>query len=157
VQPVEYVNYVPAEPTSGADSQFWLWTGVGALAVLGATAARSGGLAQPSAVADLDAADLESARIATLAVGGKKKKDEPWSLANWLMSGRKSFDGKMESELELLSGAARPGALETLGKRFQIGYDTRPRTQAKPKAKAKTSGKGVTAWRSSKPTSNLYK
>merc|ERR550514_1018930 len=108
VQPVEYVNYVPAEPTSGADSQFWLWTGVGALAVLGATAAWSGGLAQPSAVADLDAADLESARIATLAVGGKKGKDQQGGLLSWLMSGRKSFDGKTESELELLSGAARP-------------------------------------------------
>merc|ERR1719453_209640 len=151
VQPVEYVNYVPAEPTSGADSQFWLWTGVGALA------ARSGGLAQPSAVADLDAADLESARIATLAVGGKKGKDQQGGLLSWLMSGRKSFDGKTESELELLSGAARPGALQTLNKRFEFGYDTRPKAKAKAKAKPKAGGKQITTWRSSKPTTGLYK
>merc|ERR1719453_1628115 len=122
VQPVEYVNYVPAEPTSGADSQFWLWTGVGALAV-----------------------------------GGKKGKDQQGGLLSWLMSGRKSFDGKTESELELLSGAARPGALQTLNKRFEFGYDTRPKAKAKAKANPKAGGKQITTWRSSKPTTGLYK
>ena len=60
-----------------------------------------------------------------------KKQSEPWSLGSFLMGGRKSFDGSVNGELELLSGAARPEAVTQLEKRFKIGYDTRPRGAVK--------------------------
>merc|ERR1719224_45352 len=92
-----------------------------------AAAARNG---QTSAVAALDEEDLEVARVARLAVKGKK--EEPWSLTSFLMGGRKSFRGDNTGELELLSGVL------------------------KPKAKPKAAGRQVTAWRSKNSQSNLY-
>jgi len=153
--PVQPVEFVQPEPQ---DSQTWLWAGVGAVALVGAYAARSA----PSAVASIDEEDLECARIATLGVGGaerqpEKKKGQGWSLTGFLMSGRKSNDGKF-GELELLSGAARPGADEAgqLNNRFKILYDNRPRKAAKAKAKPKAP-KVTGGWGSKNPQTNLYK
>lgn len=152
-QPVEYLTVSEtAAPSASSDTQFWLWTGAGALAVLGAAAARG----KPSAVAEVDVeVDLESARIAMLAAGGKKK-DQPWSLTNFLMGGRKDKFGRNNFELELLSGATRKAADDPseLNARFKIGYDTRSRKVVKPKAKPKA--KPVVAWRSKNSSSNLY-
>jgi hypothetical protein len=168
VQPVEYfqpADYVAAEP-QGADSQFWLWTGVGALAVLGAAAARS----EPSAVADLDGEDLESARIATLAVGGEtgrpkrlleKNAGPQKGLLAFLMRGRKDTDGTF-GKLEILSGATKPGSdtPKMLNERFQILYDTRGLKQGQKvkaqKAAKKTDTDTRGAWRSKNPTKGLY-
>jgi hypothetical protein len=121
-----------------------------------AAAARNG---QTSTVAALDEEDLEMARVATLAVKGKK--EEPWSLTSFLMGGRKSFRGENTGELELLSGVLKPKSDEPgqLASRFKIGYDTRARSAAKAKAKPKAAGRpatGVTAWRSKNQQSNLY-
>jgi len=131
-----------------------LWTGAGAMAMVGAAAAARNG--QTSAVAALDEEDLEVARVATLAVKGKK--EEPWSLTSFLMGGRKNFRGETNGELELLSGVTKPKADEAgqLASRFKIGYDTRSRNAPKAKAKAKATGRGVTAWRSKNQQSNLY-
>jgi len=153
---VEYPQAMYVQPDQPEDASGWWLTGACALAVVGAgVAVRS----QNSSVAEVDEADLESAtaaaRIATLAVGGKK--DEPWSLTGFLQKPRKSFfgDKNLDGELELLSGAARPGVLETLNKRFDIGYDTRSRKRT-PGVKAKAKAKPVTTWRSKAKTSSLY-
>lgn len=151
-QPVEYLTVSEnAAPSASSDTQFWLWTGAGALAVLGAAAARG----KPSAVAEVDVeVDLESARIAMLAAGGKK--EQPWSLTSFLMGGRKDKFGRTNNELELLSGAFRKPADDPseLNARFKIGYDTRSRKAAKAKAKPKA--KPIVAWRSKASSSNLY-
>jgi hypothetical protein len=164
-QPVEYVQYeyAAAEP-QGADSQFWLWTGVGALAVLGAAAARR---SEPTAVADLDEEDLESAaRIATLAVGGKGTPKKGFNLTEFLMSGRKSLEkGNKGKEVEmelLLSGANKPGSdsKARLDNRFRVSYDTRGLRQGGRVVNRKTAQKQETdkrgAWRSKNPTKSLY-
>jgi len=148
--PVQPVEFVQPEP-QGSDSQTWLW-GVGALALVGAAAARS---AAPSSVAALDEEDLESARIATLAVKGKKQEGE--GLLAFLMSGRKAFNDGTFGELELLSGATRRAADDptSLNNRFKIKYDTRARKAPKKTAK-KAGGATLTTWRSKNPDKKLY-
>jgi len=77
------------------------------------------------------------------------KKDEPWSLAGFLSGPKKSFygDKKDEGQLELLSGAAFPPALETLSKRFAFAYDTRPKKAVKVKSKSsKINPKDAKSW-----------
>jgi len=75
------------------------------------------------------------------------KKEEPWSLANFLQGPRKSFYGDKSGELELLSGAARPTALQTLAKRFDFAYDTRPKGPVKVKSKSsKINPKDAKTW-----------
>ncbi|KOO30995.1 hypothetical protein Ctob_015351 [Chrysochromulina tobinii] len=86
----------------------------------------------------------------TSAVTMKEEKEE-WSLANFLSSGRKSFYGEKSKfgEKELLSGAARPTALETLSKRFAFDYDTRPKGKSvKPvkKSNSKFNPKDAKTW-----------
>jgi hypothetical protein len=159
--PVQPVEFVQPEP-QGSDST-WLFAGVGALALVGAYAARS---AEPSPVATLDEADLESARIATLGVGGagkqerqpEKKKGAGWSLTSLLMSGRKGFNDGSYGEMEYLSGAARRPAddFSNLNNRFKMRYDTRSQSKAK-KVVTKRDEKVTGAWRSKNPTSDLYK
>jgi len=169
--PVQPVEFVQAEP-QGSDST-WLFAGVGALALVGAYASRS---AAPSSVATLDEEDLESARIATLGVGGaglnnplgQEKLSEKnkgtgifggWSLTGFLMQGRRGGaagnDGTF-GELEYLSGAARPAAdnSKVLNNRFKILYDERSRKVVK--AKRDTSEKVTGAWRSKNPSTFLY-
>jgi len=158
--PVQPVEFVQPEP-QGSDSQTWL-LGVGALALVGAAAARS---AAPSSVAALDEDDIESARIATLAIegrqDGKKKagagRDKGgFSLTKFLMSGRKGFNDGSFGELELLSGATRRPSDDptSLSNRFKIKYDTRDRVQKKRvQKKVETVSVG---WRSKKPDPNLY-
>jgi hypothetical protein len=152
-QPLEFVQPEPQRQ----DSTTWLWAGAGALAVVAAASVAKS--SSPSAVAALDEDDLESARIATLGVGGAEKKN-PWSLTGFLMSGRKSFNGKYQQELELLSGATqKPSDDPTkLSERFKILYDTRvkPKARAGGGAKSKTAKK-MTTWRSKNPQTNLYK
>jgi len=80
-----------------------------------------------------------------------KEEKEEWSLANFLSSGRKSFYGEKSKfgEKELLSGAARPTALETLSKRFAFDYDTRPKGKSvKPvkKSNSKFNPKDAKTW-----------
>jgi hypothetical protein len=154
-QPIEYVQPVQYVEAPASDSQFWLWTGAGALAMVGAAAAARNG--QTSTVAALDEEDLEMARVATLAVGGKKgrggksqfgydKSELPreggFSLTSFLMSGRKNMFGDAAGELELLSGATKPASDDSkvLANRFAMPYDSRSRSvgaRAKPQAKAK--------------------
>jgi len=169
--PVQQVEFVQPEPQD-SDST-WLFAGVGALALVGAAAARS---QTPSAVAALEEEDLESARIATLGVGGaggflggkglgknqevqqeKKKGEGGFSLTGFLMSGRKGFNDGSFGEMEYLSGAARTGAddASNLNNRFKIKYDERPRKAAVKKFERKETVTG--AWRSKNPMNNLYK
>jgi hypothetical protein len=152
--PVQPMEFVQPEP-QGSD-QTWLFAGVGALALVGAYAARSG---SPSAVATLDDEDLESATIATLGVGGAapKKKEEGGGLLAFLMSGRKAFNDGTFGELELLSGATRRPSDDpaSLANRFKIKYDTRSRKVEKAKAQPKA--RPITTWRSKTPDSSLYK
>jgi len=150
-QPVDFVQTEPPR----SDSQTWLFAGAGALALVGAYAARAG---EPSPVAALDEDDLESARIATLGVGGAEKK-QGWSLTSFLMSGRKTNDGKF-GELELLSGATRKPSDDpsSLSNRFKILYDTRGKAKAKKAApKRAGAGKSPVTWRAAKPDPKLYK
>lgn len=148
-QPLD-AGYATEAPN--ADSQFWLLAGAGALALGAAAAALP---RAPSAVAALDEADLESARVATLAVKGK---EEPWSFTSFLQGPRKAFDGAVNGELELLSGVGRPASdsAAQLDKRFKIGYDTRSRKAPKSAAKPKPKAKPVTTWRSKASDSRLY-
>jgi len=165
--PVEYVQLV--EPT--ADSQFWWVAGLGALAAVGAAAAKG---RPASAVADLDSTDLEAATsIAMLGVGGqsglenrtsnanygrgnkgkfqggKKGNEKTFGLGNltgFLMQGRRTKGdqgGGTIGELELLSGVVRPDSdnAEVLANRFKITYDTR--TKAGPK-KLQSANRGKT-------------
>jgi len=153
-QPVEYIQPV----SENAAPQFWLWTGAGALAVLGAAAAAG---RKPSAVADLEEADLESARIATLGVGGERqKKENPWSLTNFLMSGRKDRFGKTNNELEILSGVTKPNSDDPreLNNRFKISYDTRglKNNSGAGRPKAKPKAKSVTTFRSQAGKGNSF-
>jgi hypothetical protein len=158
----QQLEFVQPEPQR-QDSPTWLWAGAGALAVVGAASlARSG---NPSAVAALDEDDLESARIATLGVGGAEKKN-PWSLTGFLMSGRKTVNlAKTERKyqgdggLELLSGATRKPSDDSgvLSDRFKILYDTRIRPKARAgRGQAKAQQKVMTTWRSKNPTKSLY-
>jgi len=160
--PVQPVEYVQAEP-QGSD-QTWLFAGFGALAVVGAYAAKAS--ASPSAVATLDEDDLESAlegRVAMLGVGGagKEKLQGPkQGILAFLMSGRKGFNDGSFGELELLSGATRRASdsKEALNDRFKIKYDGRSRKAAKAKTAPKRStGAPTVAWRSKNPDANLYK
>lgn len=76
-----------------------------------------------------------------------KKEEEPWSLGGFLSSPRKSFYGESKGELELLSGAARPTALETLSRRFKFDYDTRPKKPVQVKSKSSTiNPKDASTW-----------
>jgi len=162
------VEFAQPEPTSGSDSQTWLIAGVGALALVGAAAARS---SKPSAVAALDEEDLEFARVAMLGVGGganqerqkERRKGQGWTLTSFLMQGRRGGaagnDGTF-GELEYLSGAARPASDDpsVLNNRFKMKYDTRERTVKKQKFVRKaqeTDSRG--AWRSKNQMSSLYK
>ena len=133
-------GHLEEQPEQGSDSQTWV-LGLGALALVGAAAARA--TQASSSVAALDEEDLEVARVATLAVKGKK--EEPWSLTSFLMGGRKSFRGENTGELELLSGVLKPKSDEPgqLASRFKIGYDTRARSAAKAKAKPKAKAKAA--------------
>jgi hypothetical protein len=179
--PVEYVQLV--EPT--ADSQFWWVAGLGALAAVGAAAAKG----RPAAVADLDTTDLEAARsIAMLGVGGQfnrsgqekatsnanygkqskfvgGKGETPFgNLTGFLMQGRRSKGeegGQTRGELELLSGVVRPDSdnAEVLANRFRVTYDTR--TKAGPKKlqsanRGKATRTGNVGFRSKNPTNYLY-
>jgi len=178
--PVEYVQLV--EPT--ADSQFWWVAGLGALAAVGAAAAKG---RPASAVADLDATDLEAARsIAMLGVGGqsglenttknfndqkarsstkgKTGTETPFgNLAGFLMQGRRSKGeqgGDLRGELELLSGVVRPDSdnAAQLANRFKITYDTRTK-QAPTKLQSANRGKTTrttVGFRSKNPTNYLY-
>ena len=69
----------------------------------------------------------------------------------WLMSGRPQGGqpGRAAPELELLSGATRPGAAlqSELTKRFQINYDTRPRGPVAKSSKSKSiNRKDASTW-----------
>merc|ERR1719230_725899 len=73
--------------------------------------------AAPKKAAPKKAAPKKAAKIASKAP--KTGTPAPGGgFTSWLMAGR---------DLELLSGLARPSALETVGKRFDIEYDTRNR------------------------------
>ena len=136
------------------------WGGVGALAVCGAAlAARR----PASAVANLDEEDLESARIATLGVGGgtpKENQSRVQGFLGFLSGNRKNFNDGKFGELELLTGLVREDAdtAGSLNRRFQINYDTRSRGGPKKSVRAggTTAAKGATAWRSKNPQTNLY-
>merc|ERR1719482_2196898 len=84
-QPMEYVQPVEFVQEEGSDSQTWV-LGLGALALVGAAAARA--TQAPSSVASLDEVDIETAqRVATLGVGGagKKSQAEAGGLLGFLM------------------------------------------------------------------------
>jgi hypothetical protein len=157
----QFVQYVQPEPQR--QDSTWLWAGAGALAVVAAASVAKS--SSPSAVAALDEDDLESARIATLGVGGAEKKN-PWSLTGFLMSGRKTVNlAKTERKyqgdggLELLSGATRKPSDDSgvLSDRFKILYDTRIRPKARAgRGQAKAQQKVMTTWRSKNPTKSLY-
>jgi len=90
-------------------------------------------------------------RVASSRTSAVTMKEEEWSLANFLSSGRKSFYGEKSKfgEKELLSGANRPTALETLSKRFAFDYDTRPKGKSvKPvkKSNGKFNPKNAKTW-----------
>lgn len=88
-------------------------------------------------------------RVASSRTSAVTMKEEEWSLASFLSSGRKSFSGEKFGEKELLSGAARPTALETLSKRFAFDYDTRPKGKSvKPvkKSNGKFNPKDTKTW-----------
>jgi len=77
------------------------------------------------------------------------KKEEPssWSLGEFLSGPRKAFYGDKFGEQELLSGAARPTALQTLNKRFSFDYDTRPKKAVKTTSKSSSiNPKDASTW-----------
>jgi hypothetical protein len=157
-QPMEYVQPVEFVQEQGSDSQTWV-LGLGALALVGAAAARA--TQAPSSVASLDEVDIETAqRVATLGVGGagKKSQADAGGLLGFLMSGRRGADGKADGSLELLSGLTRKGSdnPEVLNNRFKINYDTRERAKAGSKRSVNKKTAGPVTWRSQKKDTNLY-
>lgn len=157
-QPMEYVQPVEfVQPEQGSDSQTWV-LGLGALALVGAAAARA--TQASSSVAALDEVDIETAqRVATLGVGGAgKSQADAGGILGFLMSGRRGVDGKTDGSLELLSGLTRPAVdnPQELNRRFKVTYDTRDRKQGGPRKAVKSSGKGPTTWRSKNKDTSLY-
>lgn len=157
-QPMEYVQPVEfVQPEQGSDSQTWV-LGLGALALVGAAAARA--TQASSSVAALDEVDIETAqRVATLGVGGAgKSQAEAGGLLGFLMSGRRGADGKADGSLELLSGVTRRAVdnPQSLANRFKVKYDTRVVSKGGAKKVVKKSGAGPVTWRSKNKDTSLY-